>query len=56
MSEIGAVGGVSLPTNAQSLLDVLVKTEQDVVATITAIATGQKADNPGLGLVVDLSV
>jgi hypothetical protein len=59
MSEIGSVGasgGVSLPANVQSLLNVLLKTEQDMIDTITAVATGQKADNPGIGLVVDLSV
>lgn len=59
MSEIGSVGasgGVSLPANVQSLLNTLVETEQELIETITAVATGQKASNPGLGLVVDTSV
>lgn len=59
MSEIGSVGasgGVSLPAKVQPLLNVLLKTERELIETITAVATGQKADNPGLGLVVDISV
>jgi hypothetical protein len=59
MSGIGSIGSsasVSLPTNVQSLLNILVKTEQELIETITAVATGQKASNLGLGSIVDISV
>ncbi|MSP87456.1 MAG: hypothetical protein EXQ92_01390 [Alphaproteobacteria bacterium] len=56
IGSIGSTGSVGLPANVQSLLNTLVKTEQELIETITAVATGQKASNPGLGLVVDISV
>ena len=56
IGSIGWTGSVSLPANVQSLLNTLVKTEQELIETITAVATGQKASNAGLGAIVDISV
>lgn len=54
IGSIGATGGVSLSSNVQSLLNTILKTEQELIAALTA--TGQKASNPGLGTIVDISV
>jgi len=58
VSSIGPAGsgGVSLPAPVQSALNALSKVDQELTETIIAIASGQKARNPGLGMLVDLSV
>jgi len=60
MSSISSAGSsnphVALTPNVQAALNALLKVNAGLLETMVAVSTGQKASNPGLGVLVDLSV